>query len=304
MKFSTFSRHVREGVKGIVRNGWMSFASISSIAVSLFILGVFMLLTLNVNRFTEQVEGQAQIRVYLQLDTPQEKIAEIERQIKRIPEVANVVFVSKEDGLRRLRETLGEKGSVLDGYEAENNPLPDGFDVDVFEPRQIETAARKIEALNDTDPDQSIWEVRYGEETVKQLFRITNAIRNVGLVIVLGLAVTAMFLISTSIRMTIFARRREIAIMKLVGATNGFIRWPFFVEGALTGFTGALITVVVLMAGYAQVIRSTQFDMGLMMFELVPLDEVIWTVGGTIVALGTLIGIWGSTLSVRKHLRV
>lgn len=304
MKFSTFSRHVREGVKGIVRNGWMSFASISSIAVSLFILGVFMLLTLNVNRFTEQVEGQAQIRVYLQLDTPQEKIAEIERQIKRIPEVKSVVFVSKEDGLKRLRETLGEKGSVLDGYEAENNPLPDGFDVDVFEPRQIEAAARKIEALNDSDPDQSIWEVRYGEETVKQLFRITNAIRNVGLVIVLGLAVTAMFLISTSIRMTIFARRREIAIMKLVGATNGFIRWPFFVEGALTGFAGSLITVAVLMAGYAQVIRSTQFDLGLMMFDLVPLEEVVWTVGGTIVALGTLIGIWGSTLSVRKHLRV
>jgi cell division transport system permease protein len=282
----------------------MSFASISSIAVSLFILGVFILLTLNVNRFADQVESQAQIRVFLQLDTPEEKIASLERQIKLIPEVKSVVFVSKHDALERLRETLGENADVLDGYEAENNPLPDGFDVEVFEPRQISVAAEKIKALNDTDPDQSIWRVRYGEETVKQLFRITNGIRNIGLVIVLGLAVTAMFLISTSIRMTIFARRREIAIMKLVGATNGFIRWPFFVEGAVTGLIGSLITAAGLLAGYAQVIRSTRLDLGLMMFDLVPLEEALWPVGGTIVGLGTLIGIWGSVLSVRKYLRV
>ncbi|HEY8530273.1 MAG TPA: permease-like cell division protein FtsX [Paenibacillaceae bacterium] len=304
MRFSTFSRHIREGTKSIVRNGWMSFASISSIAVSLFILGVFMLLTLNVNRFADQVEGQAQIRVFLQLDTPEEKIASIERQIKLIPEVKSVVFVSKHDALERLRESLGENADVLDGYEAENNPLPDGFDVDVFEPRQIGVAAEKIKALNDTDPDRSIMRVRYGEETVKQLFRITNGIRNIGLVIVLGLAVTAMFLISTSIRMTIYARRREIAIMKLVGATNGFIRWPFFVEGALTGLIGSLITAAALLAGYAQVIRSTRLDLGLMMFDLVPLEEALWPVGGTIVGLGTLIGIFGSILSVRKYLRV
>jgi len=272
--------------------------------VSLFILGVFMLLTLNVNRFADQVESQAQIRVFLELDTPEEKIAGIERQIKLIPEVKSVVFVSKHDALERLRETLGENADVLDGYEAENNPLPDGFDVDVFEPRQISIAAEKIKALNDTDPDRSIMRVRYGEETVKQLFRITNGIRNIGLVIVLGLAVTAMFLISTSIRMTIYARRREIAIMKLVGATNGFIRWPFFVEGALTGLIGSLITAAGLLAGYAQVIRSTRLDLGLMMFDLVPLEEAFWPVGGTIVGLGTLIGIFGSILSVRKYLRV
>jgi len=304
MKFSTFSRHIREGTKSIIRNGWMSFASISSIAVSLFILGVFMLLTLNVNRFADQVESQAQIRVFLELDTPEEKIASIERQIKLIPEVKSVVFVSKHDALDRLRETLGENADVLDGYEAENNPLPDGFDVDVFEPRQIGVAAEKIKALNDTDPDKSIMRVRYGEETVKQLFRITNGIRNIGLVIVLGLAVTAMFLISTSIRMTIYARRREIAIMKLVGATNGFIRWPFFVEGALTGLIGSLITAAGLLAGYAQVIRSTRLDLGLMMFDLVPLEEALGPVGGVIVGLGTLIGIFGSILSVRKYLRV
>ena len=304
MRFSTFSRHIREGTKSIIRNGWMSFASISSIAVSLFILGVFMLLTLNVNRFADQVESQAQIRVFLELDTPEEKIASIERQIKLIPEVKSVVFVSKHDALDRLRETLGENADVLDGYEAENNPLPDGFDVDVFEPRQIGVAAEKIKALNDTDPDKSIMRVRYGEETVKQLFRITNGIRNIGLVIVLGLAVTAMFLISTSIRMTIYARRREIAIMKLVGATNGFIRWPFFVEGALTGLIGSLITAAGLLAGYAQVIRSTRLDLGLMMFDLVPLEEALGPVGGVVVGLGTLIGIFGSILSVRKYLRV
>lgn len=305
MKLNTVVRHGREGVKNVGRNGWMSIASISSIAVSLFILGVFMLLALNVNKIADQVDSQAQISVYLQLDTNKTKAEEIERSIKRIPEVKTVTFVSKAEGLERFRESMGEKGQkALEGYENENNPLPDMFEVEAFEPQKIGFVAKQIEALNETDPAKSIMEVNYGKESIETLFKITNAIRNIGFFIVIGLAVMAMFLISTTIKMTILARRREISIMKLVGATNSFIRWPFFIEGALIGLMGSLLTTAVLLFGYGKIMSKTSSTIGLYQINYLSLHEVGFIVGGTVLLLGTLLGIWGSTISVRKYLKV
>lgn len=305
MRFSTLVRHIREGVKNVFRNGWMSFASMGSIVVSLFILGVFMLLALNVNKLADQVESQVQISVYLQLDTKQDKIDEINRIIGRIPEVKKVTFVSKEEGMRRLMESMDDSAKkALDGYENENNPLPDGFDVEVFEPQKVAYVAKQIEAINTTDADKPILGVKYGKGTVEKLFRITNAVRNIGLIIVAGLAVMAMFLISTTIKMTIIARRREIGIMKLVGATNSFIRWPFFVEGVLIGLVGSGLTSALLLYGYSRLIQSAQFDLGLMMIKFATVGEVGWFITGTLLILGTLLGIWGSVVSVRKYLKV
>lgn len=305
MKFSTITRHIREGFKNVARNGWMTFASMSSIAVSLFILGIFMLLALNVNKLADQLDSQVQISVYLQLDTEKGKAEEIERTIKRIPEVKQVTFISKEEGLKRFLENMSEEGKeALEGYENENNPLPDIFEVEAFDPQKIPFVAEQIEAINLTDPTKPITSVKYGKDTINKLFSITNAIRNVGLAIVLGLAVMAMFLISTTIKMTIIARRREISIMKLVGATNNFIRWPFFIEGAIIGFGGSFISTAVLLFGYSQLLQSTSAVVGLYMFQFSTIDEVRLLVGGTIVALGTLLGIWGSTISVRKYLKV
>lgn len=303
MKFSTLVRHIREGVKNVFRNGWMSFASIGSIVVSLFVLGVFMLLALNVNQWADQFDSQVQINVFLESDIGQSKIDELERRIGNIAEVKKVTFVSKDEGLEQLRNDLDEdvKGA-LDGYQ-DANPLPDKFEVELFDAQQVSYAAKQILAFNETDSTKPIISVKYGQGYVEKLFRITNAVRNVGLVIVAGLAVMAMFLISTTIKMTILARRREIGIMKLVGATNNFIRWPFFIEGVVIGLVGSAITTGALLYGYSKLIDS-HYNMGLMMIEMVGLDKVGWLVGGTLVALGTLIGVWGSVVSVRKHLKV
>ncbi|WP_373230825.1 permease-like cell division protein FtsX [Cohnella sp.] len=305
MKFSTVTRHVREGFKNVGRNGWMTFASMSSIAVSLFILGIFMLLALNVNKLADQIDSQVQISVYLQLDIEKTKIDEVERMIKRIPEVKLVTFVSKEEGLNRFRESMGEDGKeALEGYEKENNPLPDSFEVEAFDPQQIAFIAKQIDAINLMDTTKPITKVKYGKDTIEKLFTITNAVRNIGFFIVLGLAVMAMFLISTTIKMTIIARRREISIMKLVGATNSFIRWPFFIEGAVIGFGGSILSTAILLFGYTQLVKTTTANVGLLMIQFSTVDEVMWLVGGTIVTLGTLLGIWGSTISVRKYLKV
>lgn len=305
MKFSTILRHMREGVKNIIRNGWMSFASMSSIFISLFILGIFVLLAMNVNSMADQIESKVQIKVYLQTNVEEAKVTELQNKIGNITEVSKVTVVSKEEGLQQLKEAMGEEnGDWLEGYNNENNPLPISYVVDVYDPQTVEAVAAQINSINQADGTNPIFKVKYGEGYVEKLFKITNAVRNIGLVIVIGLGITAMFLISNTIKMTIIARRREIGIMKLVGATNAFIRWPFFIEGALIGFVSSVVTTIVVLVCYGQIIKLTQLDLSLMLIQLVPMKEAGMMAASLIIIIGTLIGIWGSTISVRKYLKV
>lgn len=305
MKFSTLLRHLREGFKNIIRNGWMSFASMSSIFISLFILGIFILLAMNVNSMADQIESRVQIRVFLQTNVEQAKITELQNQIGNMSQVSKVTLVSKEEGLTILRDAMGEEnGDWLEGYNNENNPLPVSYTVEVYDPQQVDEVATMIEAINTTDETQPIFRIKYGQGTVETLFKVTNAVRNIGFVIVIGLGITAMLLISNTIKMTIINRRREIGIMKLVGATNAFIRWPFFVEGALIGFISSALTTAAVLVSYSQIIKLTQLDMSLMLISFVPMKEIGPLTAGLIMAIGTVIGVWGSTISVRKYLKV
>ncbi|GAK41231.1 cell division protein [Paenibacillus sp. TCA20] len=305
MNFSTFLRHLREGFKSLFRNGWMSIASITSIIVSLLILGVFVLLVVNVNSMADQADDQVEISTFLQLNVDEALRGKLQDEIGAMPEVSKIEFVPKEQGLADFKEELGEDGQeLLEGFNEDNNPLPDTLRVEVIDPSTVSFVAEKIEALNEEYPEQPIMKVNYGEDTVDTLFKITRLIRTIGVVFVAGLALMSMFLISNTIRVTILARRREISIMKLVGATNSFIRWPFFVEGALIGFIGSIITIAILFIGYNQLLNSIQQDIIIQMLDLVPLSS-IWTwFGGALLLMGMLVGILGSTLSIRKSLKV
>ncbi len=305
MKFSTLLRHMREGMRNIIRNGWMSFASISSMVISLFVLGIFLLLALNMNHMAEQIESKVQIRVYLQDTVKEEKITELQNKIGNLTDVSKVQYVTKEEGLEMLRQAMGaENADLLKGYENEKNPLPASFTVDIYDPQKVEYVAERIDAINLADSELPIDQIKYGQGTVEMLFKITNTVRNIGFVIVIGLAVTAMFLISNTIKMTIIARKREIGIMKLVGATNTFIRWPFFIEGALIGIVSSIATTVIVLLTYSELVKLAQVDLSLMMISLVPAKDAMWFLSIVIVGLGTLLGVWGSTLSVRKYLKV
>ena len=305
MRFSTARRHFREGFRSIWRNGWMAFASISAIAVSLFILGVFLTLAMNVNKLAQDIENEVEIRVYLDVSVERSQIPSLQNQIGSLDGVRRIVFVSKEEALEFLKERLGEKGeALLEGQEGDENPLPDSFTVEVFDPRAIDQVAERILKLNEGKDPQPILDLNYGAETVKVLFKVTDYVRLIGFVLVLGLALMSMFLIANTIKITIVARRREIAIMKLVGATNGFIRWPFFIEGAVLGVIGSIIPVGVLLYAYHQLIDATRMELGLFQIVLVPFEDVAGVLAGLLLGLGLLIGIFGSTLSVRKFLKV
>jgi cell division transport system permease protein len=305
MTISTAIRHVREGGKSLLRNGWMTFASISAISISLFILGVFLLLSLNVNYLAQQIEKQVEIRVYLDINTPADQVQPLQKDIAQISGVSKITFVSKDEGMKFLRERLGENGkALLEGFDGENNPLNDSYTVEVADPHTVPQVAAQISALNAGKNPKPIYKVSYGQGTVETLFRVTAIVRNIGLVLVAGLALTAMFLIANTIKLTIMARNREIAIMKLVGATNSFIRWPFFIEGALLGLIGSIIPVAILLYGYWRLVGSSQLELSLLMVKLKPFSEIQTSLTLLLLGIGIVIGIWGTLLSVRKFLRV
>ena len=298
MKIRTLGRHVREGVKNLGRNGWMSFASVSAVTFTLFILGVFLVLAMNVNYFAQSVEKQVEIRVFMADLTTKENLQQFEQDVRGLEKVESVQFISKEEGLKQFRASMGDKAYLFDGLE-KGNPLPDAFVVKAKMPQDTAVVASQIKQM------KNVRSLNYGEGTVEKLFAATDTVRNVGIGFIIGLGFTAMFLIANTIKLTIVARRREIEIMKLVGATNWFIRWPFFVEGLLMGITGALIPIVILGVGYYYLLDAIKSSFeATQLFTLLPLFPLVYQVALALLAIGAFIGIWGSLVSVRRFLRV
>lgn len=293
MKFRTLSRHFREAFRSFWRNGWMTFASISTVTISLLILGVFVLLNLNLDHWTKGMEKQVEIRAFLKMDTSDEEITRLEARIKKLPEVSEVIFIPREKGLEELKTGFGEQGYLLEGLE-EENPLPHAFLIKTKIPQETPKVAQVIEQFSAVD------KVRYGSGVVERLFSITDAIRNIGLVLIIGLTFTGMFLIANTIKLTILSRKNEIEVMKLVGATNGFIRWPFFIEGSLLGLIGAVIPLAILLFGYNYLVNNVN----LTFITLIPLEPLWDKLTLLLLGIGIFIGIWGSITSVRKFLRV
>jgi cell division transport system permease protein len=297
MKIRTFFRHIREGIKNLGRNIWMTFASILSVVVTLLILGIFILLALNVNHLADTLEHQVEILAYMETSTGPVEQSVVERRLSAIEEISEFTFVHKDEGFDQLLESLGEQGRYFADLRDENNPLPDMYVIKTYDPQQTPEVARQVEQI------EYIYLVRYGEGVVERLFSILNLIRNIGMVFIIGLAFTAMLLISNTIKITIFARRREIEIMRLVGAKNNFIRWPFFIEGLLMGVIGALIPTTMLYFGYQQLVGNMGQVMSFNFAGLLPIDPLIYQLAYLLVGIGAFIGIWGSVMSVRKFLK-
>lgn len=297
MKFSTFRRHLREGSKNIVRNGWMSIASIGAVTVTLILVGTFVAVMLNLNEMTKKVEEDVEIKTLIESQANDEAISEVGDKIKEIKEVDSMTFSSKNDELESLIESFGEEGEAW-GLFKQDNPLNHAYIIQTKEPRDTESVASQIEEFD------HVHKVIYGKDVVPQLFKFNTYARNIGLALIIGLVLTAMFLISNTIKLTIMARSEEIGIMKLVGATNGFIRWPFFIEGLLLGVLGSILPIVVLSTSYYYVYTNFNDKITLSFVELLPFNPFVWQLSAIILLVGAFIGVWGSVMSVRKFLKV
>lgn len=294
MKIRTFGRHIKESLKSLGRNGWMTFASVSAVTVTLLLVGVFVMIMMNLNKVADDLENDVEIKVFVSLDADEEAIEELETEINELPGVETADFSTKEQELTDLVLDFGEELSLFE----QSNPLFDVFYVKAVEPQQTETVALEIETLD------YIENVEYGEGKIEKLFDFLNAGRNVGLILILALLFTAMFLISNTIRITIVARRTEIEIMKLVGATNWFVRIPFILEGMWLGILGSIIPIGLIIVLYQRVTEFAQPRLSGELFQLLEFSPFIYQVSALILAMGIFIGIWGSFMSIRKFLRV
>ncbi len=295
MKMRTSEYMVRETLISLKRHNWMSIASISTVAVSLFVLGIFMILVLNMNRMASFLESQVQISVYLKDDLSKEDIRGIGDDIRGLQGIDTVAFISRSDAEKRLRERLGEQAYLLDAL-GDQNPLPDSYEVTVRDPSMVETTAQAIAEF------KGVEQTKYGQDVVEHLFDITRLIRIFGLVLMLLLAGATLFIISNTIRLTVFARRKEVAIMKYVGATDWFIRWPFMLEGVVMGFAGGVIAAIALKLVYAA--AAAKIYDTLAFFPLIPEQPFMTIIGMLIVISGMAIGALGSSISLKRFLKV
>lgn len=294
MKIRTLRYYLHETFVSIGRNTWMASASIGTVAVSLFVLGIFLLLFLNVNRIASTIESQVQIAVYLEDDLEQAEIRTIGSAIQKIDGIESLEFVSKDQAFAQLKQRLGDQSYLLDALDG--NPLPNSFEIVMKNARLVPETARKISAI------EGIEEVKYGRDVVDNLFEITEMVRVVGFMLVVLLTIATIFIISNTIRLTVFARRREIAIMKYVGATNRFIEIPFLLEGIILGSIGGVISAFSL--GYFYALVSDKILESLTFFPLLPVTPYIELIGIFIILAGTVIGALGSTISLKRFLEV
>ncbi|MGB9803732.1 permease-like cell division protein FtsX [Desulfofundulus sp.] len=295
MKIRTLVYYFREAFLSIIRNSWLSLAAVGTVAISLLILGCSLLLVVNTDRLADHLESSLEISAFLKDGLKDDEIRELNEKIRLLPGVVQVRFISKEQALEEMRRSFGPRKEILDGLEGDN-PLPDTFRIKTRQAGQVVEVAGKVASLDGVE------DVRYGQGVVERLVVVTHWVRLAGLGAVLLVGAAAVFLISTTIRLSVFARRREIGIMKYLGATNWFVRFPFLIEGMVLGLLGSLLAAALVYAGYVSLVENLARVMPFV--PLVSGGQVLYSLLGSMVGLGLFIGALGSTISIHRFLHV
>ncbi len=302
MKFSNFRYLVKQGFINFKENRIMSVASIGVVLSCLIIVGVSGLIAMNINVFAEFLGNQNEVVVYLLDDASEEQINNVSNYIKNNENIASFDFVSKEEALTEQMNYLGEYGELLEAYEGDNNPLPASYRCKVKDLRLIQNTSDQLVSL------EGVEMVSTPTELAGVLITIKNVAYYGGLGILAILVFVSIVVIANTIRLTVFARRKEINIMKFVGATNGFIRLPFIVEGVVIGTISALITFVILSGGYYYLLNylATTATGWLAMVSsvLIPYEFIWMPMLIVFLGFGWFIGIVGSAISMRRYLKV
>ena len=292
----TFFRHLLESLKSLKRNGWMTVASATAVAISLTLLGIFLALIMNATKLAEDIENNVDISVLVDIGTNQEDIDKLKKELEDLPNVKSVEFSSKDEELKKLEESMG---SVWSMFEGDSNPLYDNFIVKAKNPQTIKKIAKQAAKL------KNVHRADYGGLVSDKILKITKGMRTWGLGAAVLLVFVAVFLISNTIRITIMSRQREIQIMRLVGAKNGYIRWPFFLEGAWIGVIGSILPCLIIFFGYKAAYRVLSQPQILgASYRLLTPETFSIQIMLLLVGIGILIGALGSVISMRRFLKI
>jgi cell division transport system permease protein len=291
---------MREAVLSLLRNRLMSFASIATVMSCMLVVSFSYCLAANVDYFLEQMESSLNLSVYLRDDLPPENLTSLSDKIHAISHVNAVIYVSSEQALEDFRGELGDDQGLLEGIPEDKNPLPRSFNIALDDIKNRDAVVSELEKLR----SEGVEEIKYDEQIINAITTINNGIRIVSVIIIFFLIIVSIVIIMNTIKITVNTRRMEIQIMKYIGATDWFIRWPFIIEGILIGLIGALIPITICWFGYNGAVQAV-FDRLKMLENLVEFKSavnVFLFLAPMSVALGVLIGSVGSVSSLRRHL--
>lgn len=294
--FRIFFRSIRDALKSVVRNFSLSFASIMCTTITLILVAVAVVAAANVNNATKLIEDELTIVTYLKKDVTEEQIDNIKSEISSYKNVEEVTFKSKDEWKLEMSEYDDSFKTVLDYLD--ENPLMDSFVLKVNDVKKLSETSEYIKAINGVDT------VKYGEGMVEQVISVFDIVQKIVVVVVIALVVVTSFLISNTIKLTIFSRRNEIEIMRLVGASNITIKLPFLFEGFIIGLIGSIIPVCITIYGYVILYSRMHGKLFSNMIMLIKPYPFVFCVSLIVIAIGALVGMYGSIKAVRKYLKV
>ena len=292
------SRNIRDSFKSVFRNFSLSLASISCITITLIVVAISIVLSQNVNTFAENVEKDVTIVVFLDVDIEPEQKDDVEDLIRKMDEVDTYTYQSKESIKEEMMESSEVFQNIMENWDDESSPLQPTFQVKVKNIENIGKVADEIKELEHVNT------VKYGEGMVEQLISIFDIVKNISIGMVIALIIVTAFLIANTIKITIFSRKREIEIMRLVGASNINIKIPFVFEGLLLGVFGAIIPIVITIYGYVTLYNHFDGQLFSPFIKLIKPEPFIYSVSLILLVIGILVGMFGSLRAVKKYLKI
>lgn len=297
---SSFAYLIREGIKNVFKNKKATMISLVTMICAMFLFGTFFAIGENVNALLEQVEKSQGMEVFIKNEATDDQVSDLEEKIKALDGINTVTFKSKQEALDLMKENLKDNQELLEGYEGENNIFPASFIVTLTDLSLAKQIEGKIETMD------NVKKITSNNDTITTLMKIANGIKIAIGAISIILLIISITIIANTIRLTVHSRRREISIMKYVGATNRFIRWPFVIEGVLIGIVAAGITIVIVGSIYDLVVQKIEQSNVLqaMGVNLLQFPEIVQLIVIVYLVLGIGVGVIGSSISMKKYLEV
>lgn len=290
----SFGYLFKESLKGIWKNRLLSVASVGILVCCLLLTGVAVLFCMNLDALVDKVGDNNNISVFMNYDISQKEIKNVEESLKKLDNVKNVVFYSKEQGIKEFSKALGE---LYDEFDGEDNPLPDAYKITLEDLSKYNDTVAKIEKI------KGVYKVSNRSSVARMLTEISSMVATMGLWVVSILILISVFIVSTAIRTTIYARRAEISIMKSVGATNTFVRTPFIIEGILLGLISGFISSILLKFIYEALLNIFKIK-SISTVEVISFSSVALQVFAVSMVFGAVLGILGSAVSLGKYLKL
>lgn len=292
------SRNIRDSFKSVFRNFSLSLASISCITITLIVVSVAVILTFNVSKFTEKVEKDVTIVAFLDLDINDDEKEEVLTELNKISNVDNIKFISKKKIAEDMMASSDTFKNIMSSWTYEDSPIQDTYQIKVEDINKIGQTAEKIKKIDHVDI------VKYGEGMVEQLVSTFDTIRKFCIVAVIALIIVTAFLIVNTIKITIFSRKREIEIMRLVGASNINIKVPFIIEGLILGILGSIIPIIATIYGYTTLYNRFGGRLFSDLIRLISPTPFIYFISLLLIIIGMIVGMFGSLRAVKKYLKI